>query len=331
MLVVGTRSRFILESTLLHVVAPVARPGARVDYFVRLARTWNERFYGKSLPEAVPGPFQNASDAELRSTVVRRAVEHGASLARATLLDANEQIDPIPLRGPWRARLYAYPPVKSKVGRNVLRRYKAVEMLWNETLAEVGADAYSHVLLARDDSYWFRDLNLSYFPDPRRAYTWSCNIPNLHLHDYMPEYTRIMGIVAAKKLMTLYSDFYRRLRPFLESVHTCEHFLHYVSLIKGVRWSYEPMLHHVAKYADRGSQGGQARVCLRHYRMDPCEAPARGGREAGACWRHATLTSCGYGAWDIPGCLNLLTPKEYGDHLKAETRALERSKAWRAW
>merc|ERR1711937_239305 len=105
-------------------------------------------------PTPMPGEFAGLSAAELSALVEERAKSYGAHTVSVTLNEAGDHLDPISPELASLKRLFAYPPHESEVGQNQLRKFKALEQLWNRTLAIHGAGFYTHVLALREDIYW---------------------------------------------------------------------------------------------------------------------------------------------------------------------------------
>merc|ERR1712216_254396 len=91
-------------------------------------------------------------------TFVIEQGKHAGARSVYVTLSQQVDIDNIPEEISERGRLFAYPPRSSPIGQNVLRRYKAIETLYNQTLLYCGEEYYTWVLLMRDDIYWYRHL-----------------------------------------------------------------------------------------------------------------------------------------------------------------------------
>merc|ERR1719424_313131 len=73
---VGVTERFVLEPTLRHVVAPAAKAGWCVDYFLQLSGKWNAKWLDVVYRGARPAasPYQSMSQEQFTSTVLKKAL-----------------------------------------------------------------------------------------------------------------------------------------------------------------------------------------------------------------------------------------------------------------
>mmetsp|Transcript_31875 Transcript_31875/g.58756 ORF Transcript_31875/g.58756 Transcript_31875/m.58756 type:complete len:215 (-) Transcript_31875:9-653(-) len=183
-LVSGVADRFILEPTLQHVVAPAAKLGWCVDYFLQLTRKWNKQWFDKKAlkwTQPVPSPYASMPTEQFSEVVRTQALLYGARHISFRLLDDPPAIDALTPDGNiLRGIRYANYPLQSELGRNQLRRLKQVEMLWNHTVAHASGSIYDWVLLSRDDVYWARDVDFEWFVQDRNIskqgvlYTYYC-------------------------------------------------------------------------------------------------------------------------------------------------------------
>lgn len=316
--VTGVIERFVLESTLRHVVAPAAKDGWCVDYFLQLSGAWDgqwlETIYSPGImrPQPVPSPYTTMSREQFTAIVLKQALIHGANYINIRLNEEGDEIDQITpdhmmVRG---KRLHAYPPLTSKAGQNQLRRLKSIEELWNRSVAYTGSSTYDYIMLSRDDVHWAADVNLSWFAQDSKEiqimYTYYCGNPTTA--GWLGDKVRIMTGGIAGKMMHMYSDIYYNLDTRLNGVHTAEDLLHRTAILHDVTSVQVKLSHfpfYVAQYFELEGYG--VTLCLRYARTTPCVNASTHdvmhGRFGPACFLDPARRPC-MGALKLtyPGC-----------------------------
>lgn len=241
-MVVGVRQRYYPLTTLRHVVAPAAKQGYDVDYLAMLS--WSpplqqRQVWSKTYLRPSRNPmFANSTKLAMQDYLVRRARRYGARQVQVHLMDPGVSWDPLPAN---LSRLLGRDTRTHPAFLNYLLRLKKVEMLWNRSRAALDpGEAYTHVILVRDDVHWVDDINLADFPDPGTVYSqplgFLCQRP--HLPSHPSEHVFVMGALAAERLLRPYTEFYDNPSPALDTVDSTEQFWYVLAALLGVKWQF---------------------------------------------------------------------------------------------
>jgi len=239
-LMTGLKGRLVLESTLVKVLRWNVGAGYRMHVFAHFVDKFGFSAYISNLPPARPdpvllkvGPRPQAFAEWFRSKVEST----GAKVVHFSQQRPHEHIDPLPdfARKRWGDYNPFFTDGKGFAGRNLLRRYKSAEMLWNLTRRseKLHHIQYEFVLWIRDDPYWIQPLDLRSFPKPPyerpRMYTRDCA-----LYNGFNDKTLLLDRKAAPFMLSLYSTFYNNSDPRLAFSTGAEVFVTQVADIKGV-------------------------------------------------------------------------------------------------
>jgi len=279
-LVVGVRERFYFLPTLRHVVAPAARAGLRVDYFVSLnweaSHMTTSSHWSKSWLNAMPNPeVTNLTVEALRDRLVRHARHFGARSMQMIVL---ESFPPRLLKfNGTRRRFFGCRSAEHPNVVNALKRYWQTESLWNLTKSNP-AVTYDRVLLTRDDIFWVDDFHIEQFPDTWKVYSTDAagicdkplGIPN--------DRAIVIGGHVADSFFSMYSDYFHNRDRGLDKAKCGEQFLFALAQSRGVSWKIVPpnwfpfsiAMHTVDS---KEEEPGKTTMCLRHPSKGRLQAP----------------------------------------------------------
>lgn len=279
-LVVGLVERFYPLSTLRHIVAPAAKAGYQVDYYVALSRgnpaplQYRAKWYAP-----VPNPFfENYSANEIEEYVVAEAKSAGARRV-GVVIKTSERLEPLPMRiflkRRWMGEKVAWDAQGVHIHPNLglaLMRFRKLEELWNWTAGHRQQAEYDHVVWTRSDAWWYEDLDIRKFPDPMGVYGRSRGYPckqepgdpAIGDHSYV-----VGGRVAQRFLTPLSAYMWNPSRRLQEGVGSIETFLERTAELAGARvvlvpMGAIPMLHMMHRNVDPFSAAkGSPVVCIR--------------------------------------------------------------------
>lgn len=209
--IAGLEDRFLYKSKVQQVVLPAVAAGYGVDVYVSLVASGyvNNASFRPAVYGAIPHPeVPNGSSAEQFNASLRIV---GGNLVAFFLLPSPPEVESsFPPNPP--IRLWQYPVNTTQIGKNVLRRFKAIESLM-EAAVQTETDSgksYDFVLLTRDDDFWMGPLDLpSFAADPNfsnQVYSKGCKT-----WGGLNEKTLLFGREAADRVLgQLYSDFWAR-------------------------------------------------------------------------------------------------------------------------
>lgn len=192
-IVAGTFQRFFFQSTVEHVIAPLARKGHQVDYFAflttNIAPPYRKDFAYTEYLHWDPALHSSVGDTGgagqvnfdlVRAKMTQEIQDNGGTL-RTLVLKKSANIEDDELITTHRSDAKAkYPdedpdlrfPIldlretakqkTANANRNLLNLHYTVQELWNDVLAAEASQGvkYDHVLFLRDDTYWLADFNL---------------------------------------------------------------------------------------------------------------------------------------------------------------------------
>ena len=162
-LTAGTVTRFHLNTSAEHLVAPLVQSGWDVDYFssffLGVPSAWRA---GKEVFEA-DWEFQQANETQVESIISQKLSSSGARVIFNHVfseqdLDLAESSFVAKETGIW-----PRPPKRGRIARtNFILMWKNLSILWRKAKKqEKMYGKYSYVIVLRDDAYWFRDFNMT--------------------------------------------------------------------------------------------------------------------------------------------------------------------------
>ena len=198
--VTGTTGRFLLNSTIEHVLRPLAQIGLHdVDYYALLTETQG-RAYRQDLEymnHIVGDPLFHGKN--ISKVTIDAIVESGASVGAFIILPVAVAMDSEELAQKRKDATMKYPEenadlrfptldLRTKVQQrsvagnlNMLKLFNNQEYLWDTELVAAEASRgkkYDYVMILRDDTHWLQDFDLSKLvetnPDAD-AYIQSCD------------------------------------------------------------------------------------------------------------------------------------------------------------
>lgn len=201
----GSFQRFILNSTLYHVMTPlVEQEHYQVDYFLLLTTSAAPPAYRADLQymnhlkwDPIFGRDQLPSQDEIGTRIRSLVEETGANLRSLRLLDSmnvtdarlerkrekareqfpNEDVD---LRFPMKDLRTNAMQRTANGNRNILRLFFGIQVLWDDLVKaeETMKSKYDHVMIFRDDTLWLQDFSMDklLLDDSKAdAYVLSCD------------------------------------------------------------------------------------------------------------------------------------------------------------
>jgi len=237
-LIVGLADRLVLAPKIPTVIQPSVAKGWDVDLYVSVVGKGN----GST---AAWHPIDNNESAEIAEHLetedaIKALASSGGWTVRLCELNTEslEVASSIPRNMP--SRLQSYLPNVTEVGKNILRRFKAIELVMHhlQDMERAYGFSYDFVLVTKDDEHWLGSLNIStFFADSnhsRRVFTKEC-LQWWGVNDK----TLLFGRQAAEAVLPrLYSDFWMD-DPALNTVNT-ETFWAALFKIRGVEsWPVE--------------------------------------------------------------------------------------------
>ena len=232
LIVAGTQKRFLINSTLEYVIAPMEKMGIEVDYYLSLITT-NETVAYRS-----ENSYMNHVSSDLHPMTpkalkdfIQESMSNVGSHATVTIRD-DINLNPPPIKNIKKAlREYPYEDpylhfpmvdsrtedVKRRTGignKNLLKMHFAIKALWNDVLLRetISGSKYDIVIFMRDDTLWLGEFNISVLLSNGRVgddvFIPSCDarIPPLHpmeMNDHI--------IIAKRSAADIFGDYYRKL------------------------------------------------------------------------------------------------------------------------
>lgn len=275
-LVGGPKERFYPIPTLRHVVAPAAKAGFSVDFYVMLAASLPGSSFKAYWYRPVANPWiANLSQERVEEYVVRHASHYGASRVHLSL-QHKVALDSLPQSSNWTRWLGHSGRTVQALHRNLLW-LQNFEMLWNWTEQVAGPGAYDQYLLVRSDIHWVQDLDLTGMQSPFEVYSKPFGPLCLkkHIADVPDDRAFLVGGKVAKDIFTAHTAYYNEASGLLDSATRIEDFIIKVARLRGVRWNlmradlwpFWPGLHM------RQPEWSQPLLCLRGIRRSALENP----------------------------------------------------------
>merc|ERR1719195_646326 len=176
-LTVGLADRLLLASKVHTVLGPTVAKGWDVDLYVSVvSRGRNNASTLRPIKNNV-----SAQVAEHLETV--DAIKALASTGGWTLRFCELNGDVLEVDSSIRSnitRIRIFPPASSEVGKNILRRYKATELLMHQLqdVERTHGFSYDFVLVTKDDDHWLGPFNISTFfavsDNPKHVFSKNC-------------------------------------------------------------------------------------------------------------------------------------------------------------
>jgi len=218
-IIVGLRSRLLLNSTIQQLIRPIAGEGFAVHVYVSVVDKGSGTNWAPMREAGHEDPaLKNLTHAQMRRHFYHMIKEAGGCLMCFDMANSSEKLPSIPRDEVMDKRLWQYLPNTSNVGRNVVRIWKSRERLWQcavQTEAQTG-EKYSLVLWTRDDAYWVDRVAhmkplLSMAQNEQTLWSKNCKEWN-GINDKV----MVLGRKAANVLLRAYTSFWKP-RPPLES------------------------------------------------------------------------------------------------------------------
>ena len=212
-LVGGSFQRFLLNSTLHHLLSPlVQQEHHQVDYFLLLATNRAPPAYRAELPymnhlrwDPIFGDEEMLSQDEIGTRIRSLVKDTGASLRSMRLLPSvnvtdarlerkrekaradfpNEDVD---LRFPMKDLRPKAMQRTANGNRNMLNLFYGLQLLWGDLLVaeESLRTKYDYIMIFRDDTLWLQDFSMNKLLETKAdAYVLSCNarVPPMLSHE----------------------------------------------------------------------------------------------------------------------------------------------------
>jgi len=180
--------------------------------------------------------LQNLSDVEIKAFVESQAWAQGARHA-SVVLAPRDKIDRLPTDVAWLGRTSQYSPYRNDslggIGKNLLRRYKSVERLWDSAKKHAGKNEYTSVVLVRDDSFWTDDIDTKLFHIRRNNTAHSLNCGQWGGHN---DKVLVAGGGVADDVLSLYTTWYHDQHQQLHDTFNAEGFLKKIAELRNVPW-----------------------------------------------------------------------------------------------
>jgi len=165
-LIASTVARFHFNTSAEHLVAPLVQSGWQVDYF-------SSFFLGHPTPwkatadvEALDADweFQHVNETHIERIISQKLSGSGAHVTRVISNHVfSEQDVDLAEKNFIDADMAFWPKPCGKIAQNnFILMWKHLAILWQKAKEqEQMYGTYSHVIILRDDVYWFRDFNLT--------------------------------------------------------------------------------------------------------------------------------------------------------------------------
>jgi len=160
-LTAGTVTRFHLNTSAEHLAAPLVQSGWEVDYFLSLFLGLSMGFHAGAEGFEADWEFQQVNETQILESIISQRLsscgarvifnhvfsEQDVDLAEKSFIDSDK----------------FWPLQRGKIARNnFILMWKNLAILWQKAKEREHAyGRYSHVIILRDDAYWFRDFNLT--------------------------------------------------------------------------------------------------------------------------------------------------------------------------
>mmetsp|Transcript_42783 Transcript_42783/g.129597 ORF Transcript_42783/g.129597 Transcript_42783/m.129597 type:complete len:317 (-) Transcript_42783:52-1002(-) len=263
-LISGLLDRLVLPPLLRDVVATAKAPGYHVDVFMSLSNTSRSQatWFTDARSVFIGEPLLRGVPSEKVGTFLEQQIRAaGGGLPYFELLDVSDDIDHLPKER--RPRLRFYSPFLSSVGKNLLRRYRSLERLWDQVqLAEQkGSFNYDYLLVAREDVAWINPLRLD-----RMGLNQNVGVVysvNCRQYGGINDKVLLMDRAAAPSMMRPYTEWYQNPSRALDKPNA-EQFLQAVAFEHGVYVVEPPLSVLLAESAMyQAFNGSQPALCSR--------------------------------------------------------------------
>ena len=160
-LTAGTVTRFHLNTSAEHLAAPLVQSGWEVDYFLSLFLGLSMGFHAVAEGFEADWEFQQVNETQILESIISQRLssrgarvifnhvfrEQDVDLAEKSFIDSEK----------------FWPLQRGKIARNnFILMWKNLAILWQKAKEhEHVYGRYSHVIILRDDAYWFCDFNLT--------------------------------------------------------------------------------------------------------------------------------------------------------------------------
>ena len=235
LIVAGTQKRFLFNSTLENLIAPMAKEGIEVDYYLSLLTTNKSKAYrSDSYMDRVISEFHSMTPRQL-TDFIQESLSNVGSRATITIQDEIDlNLEPNwkkyeekalrehPLEDPY-IRFPMFDSRSEDVERrtsignkNLLKMHFAIKSLWADALLQEyrSGSKYDVVIFMRDDTLWIGEFNIGDLLSNDRVgdavdvFIPSCDarIPPLHpmeVNDHI--------IIAKRSSADIFGDYYTRL------------------------------------------------------------------------------------------------------------------------
>jgi hypothetical protein len=197
-IVVGVQDRLVLSSKLSNLIAPTAKLGYKVDFYISVVH--------HGIDPGIYSPIKHSTDSpegEAMFYSLKEAVASAGGCLRVAEVTDIVNVS-IPPNTPSKKRLFQYDPLVNVAGLNVLRKFSAVEKVMSKLKQFERPD---FVVLTRDDDHWLLPFDLDFFSaqSGTAVYTKNCAV----FWGGVNEKTFVFSWDAADKLLSrLYSDFW---------------------------------------------------------------------------------------------------------------------------
>jgi len=235
-LVGGSFQRFLLNSTLHHLLRPmVQHEHYQVDYFLLLTTSAAPPAYRADLPymnhlrwDPVFGEKQIPTQVEIGARIRSLVKNTGASLRSLRLFKSmnvtddrletkrkkarndfpNEDVD---LRFPMKDLRPKATQRTANGNRNMLNLFYGLQLLWDDLLAaeDSAGTKYDYVMIFRDDTLWLQDFSMNKLLETKAdAYVLSCDarVPPMLSHEINDH-----AIIVARKNAQVLGRYYTSL------------------------------------------------------------------------------------------------------------------------
>ena len=216
-IVTGTTSRFLLNSTVNHVLNPLIKNGFQVDYYALLT-TSSSPAYRQEMQYTsytVGDPLFRNKDISKTATdaIANAGAKVQAFLVQQEAVDLEvkkleQKRNASRLRYAGRDSDFLFPTLDLSAGprqmaanRNMIKVISNQQYLWDEKLLPIEATRgrYNYIMILGDDTYWLQDFNLTKLiatgPDAD-AYALSCDAREPRMH---PQEMNDHGIILSRE------------------------------------------------------------------------------------------------------------------------------------
>lgn len=275
-LIAGVKPHFLLTPLVEQVVKPSVQKGYKVDFYLSLVDLSKGGPYKGTIGHPCVDPaIANLTHEDFKAHVQGAVQGAGGELMELIQLTYSEPIDNPP---EGYSRLRDYPPVTVETGKNVLRRWRSIQALWDmarlNEREKFPGHAYNFVLWAREDQYWFSPFDVRSFERDTngtrpKMYTRNCN-----LYSGISDKVILFERSAADKMLKLYTEFYQNKEPMLDQGESAEAFIKLSATLKKVEWEHGRIAFKRLPSLDaqfvRATSKSKVKICLKPYYAGDC-------------------------------------------------------------